>query len=225
MGAYLFVAVKARMAERESAKRLIDQVNAVQDALKVGISGRALCSSSRTTRISTAAAAPGAGVMLRSGSRRVSSPRTQMVAAGNNLPVIRILGVAPTETPTETNMNTTIFLPPSAHSRSVQTANNVLTGINSMTLYTFDKDAAGERQERSQRSLCGNCRRWRQRWKPRPQATTASSCAMTAPGSGIQGQAAHFWAKDQKPGDQTARASMASGTSPRPDRHQAHEWP
>lgn len=35
MGAYLFVAVKARMAERESAKRLIDQVNAVQDALKV----------------------------------------------------------------------------------------------------------------------------------------------------------------------------------------------
>ena len=35
MGAYLFVAVKARLAERESAKVLIDQVNAVQDALKV----------------------------------------------------------------------------------------------------------------------------------------------------------------------------------------------
>jgi cation diffusion facilitator family transporter len=35
MGTYLFVAVKARMAERESAKVLIDQVNAVQDALKV----------------------------------------------------------------------------------------------------------------------------------------------------------------------------------------------
>lgn len=35
MGSYLFVAVKARMAERASAKVLIDQVNAVQDALKV----------------------------------------------------------------------------------------------------------------------------------------------------------------------------------------------
>lgn len=35
MGSYLFVAVKARMAEGESAKILIDQVNAVQDALKV----------------------------------------------------------------------------------------------------------------------------------------------------------------------------------------------
>lgn len=35
MGSYLFVAVKARMAERESAKVLIDQVNAVQDALKL----------------------------------------------------------------------------------------------------------------------------------------------------------------------------------------------
>lgn len=35
MGTYLFVAVKARMAERDSAKVLIDQVNAVQDALKV----------------------------------------------------------------------------------------------------------------------------------------------------------------------------------------------
>lgn len=35
MGSYLFVAVKARMAERASVKGLIDQVNAVQDALKV----------------------------------------------------------------------------------------------------------------------------------------------------------------------------------------------
>jgi len=35
MGSYLFVAVKAKMAERESAKGLIDQVNAVQDALKL----------------------------------------------------------------------------------------------------------------------------------------------------------------------------------------------
>lgn len=34
MGSYLFVAVKARMAEQESAQRLIDQVNAVQDGLK-----------------------------------------------------------------------------------------------------------------------------------------------------------------------------------------------
>jgi len=34
MGSYLFVAVKARMAEQQSASGLIDQINAVQDALK-----------------------------------------------------------------------------------------------------------------------------------------------------------------------------------------------
>lgn len=34
MGSYIFVAVKARMAEGESAKHLVDAVNAVQDALK-----------------------------------------------------------------------------------------------------------------------------------------------------------------------------------------------
>ena len=39
MGTYLFVAVKARMAERESARILIDQVNAVQDALKLAFPG------------------------------------------------------------------------------------------------------------------------------------------------------------------------------------------
>ena len=33
MGSYLFVAVKARMAERDSAARLIDQVNAVLAAI------------------------------------------------------------------------------------------------------------------------------------------------------------------------------------------------
>lgn len=35
MGSYLFVAVKARLAERVSAQGLIDQVNAVQDDLKL----------------------------------------------------------------------------------------------------------------------------------------------------------------------------------------------
>lgn len=35
MGSYLFVAVKAQMVERASAPRLIDQVNSVQDALKM----------------------------------------------------------------------------------------------------------------------------------------------------------------------------------------------
>ena len=35
MGSYIFVAVKARMSEIESAKRLIDSINAVQDALKL----------------------------------------------------------------------------------------------------------------------------------------------------------------------------------------------
>lgn len=34
MGSYLFVAVKARMRESESASRLVDEINAVQDALK-----------------------------------------------------------------------------------------------------------------------------------------------------------------------------------------------
>lgn len=35
MGSYYFVAVKARMRENDSAKRLIDEINAVQDAMKV----------------------------------------------------------------------------------------------------------------------------------------------------------------------------------------------
>ncbi|MGE5385219.1 MAG: cation diffusion facilitator family transporter [Betaproteobacteria bacterium] len=34
MGSYIFVAVKARMSENESAKRLIDAINAVQDEMK-----------------------------------------------------------------------------------------------------------------------------------------------------------------------------------------------
>jgi divalent metal cation (Fe/Co/Zn/Cd) transporter len=34
MGSYLFVAVKARMRESESTSRLVDEINAVQDALK-----------------------------------------------------------------------------------------------------------------------------------------------------------------------------------------------
>ena len=35
MGSYLFVAVKARMHEAESASRLVAEINSVQDALKL----------------------------------------------------------------------------------------------------------------------------------------------------------------------------------------------
>lgn len=86
----------------------------------------------------------------------------------------------------------------------VQTASGVLAGTNGMTLYTFDKDAAG-----SGKSACnGPCAA---NWPP----LTAAADAKAEGDYGIitrddgakqwtyKGKPLYFWVKDQKPGDQT----------------------
>ena len=85
-----------------------------------------------------------------------------------------------------------------------KTADGVLVGANGMTLYTFDKDAAG-----SGKSVCnGPCA---QNWPP--LAATAGAAASgdwvaIARDDGskqwaYKGKPMYFWAKDQKPGDRT----------------------
>jgi len=85
-----------------------------------------------------------------------------------------------------------------------KTADGVLVGANGMTLYTFDKDAAG-----SGKSVCnGPCA---QNWPP--LAATAGAAASgdwvvigRDDGSrqwAYKGKPVYFWAKDQKPGDRT----------------------
>jgi predicted lipoprotein with Yx(FWY)xxD motif len=85
-----------------------------------------------------------------------------------------------------------------------KTADGVLVGANGMTLYTFDKDAAG-----SGKSVCnGPCA---QNWPP--LAATAGAAASgdwvaIARDDGskqwaYKGKPVYFWAKDQKPGDRT----------------------
>ena len=80
----------------------------------------------------------------------------------------------------------------------------VLTGPNGMTLYTFDRDAAG-----SGKSVCnGPCAA---NWPPlMASATDASSgdySVVTRDDGSKQwaykGKPLYFWAKDAKPGDKT----------------------
>ncbi|WP_298853733.1 hypothetical protein [uncultured Aquimonas sp.] len=85
-----------------------------------------------------------------------------------------------------------------------KTADGVLVGANGMTLYTFDKDAAG-----SGKSVCnGTCA---QNWPPLAAAAGAAASgdwAVIARDDGskqwaYKGKPVYFWAKDQKPGDRT----------------------
>lgn len=80
----------------------------------------------------------------------------------------------------------------------------VLVGANGMTLYTFDKDAAG-----TGKSVCnGPCA---QNWPPLAAAANAASSGdwtvVTRDDGSRQwaykGKPVYFWAKDQKPGDRT----------------------
>lgn len=80
----------------------------------------------------------------------------------------------------------------------------VLVGANGMTLYTFDKDAAG-----SGKSVCnGPCAT---NWPPLAAAAGATgsgdwSVVTRDDGSrqwAYKGKPLYFWAKDQKPGDRT----------------------
>lgn len=89
-------------------------------------------------------------------------------------------------------------------SSPAKTADGVLVGSNGMTLYTFDKDAAG-----TGKSVCtGPCA---QNWPPLvANAGNASSgdWAVIARDDGskqwaYKGKPVYFWAKDQKPGDRT----------------------
>ncbi len=88
----------------------------------------------------------------------------------------------------------------------VQTAGDVLTGTNGMTLYTFDKDAAG-----SGKSVCnGPCA---VNWPPLAAAADAKaegdfSIITRDDGAkqwAFKGKPLYFWVKDQKPGDQTGQ--------------------
>lgn len=83
-------------------------------------------------------------------------------------------------------------------------SNGMLTGSNGMTLYTFDKDAAG-----SGKSACnGPCA---VNWPPLSVADGAAASgdySVITRDDGkkqwaMKGKPLYFWAKDQKPGDRT----------------------
>lgn len=83
-------------------------------------------------------------------------------------------------------------------------ADGVLVGANSMTLYTFDRDAAG-----SGKSVCnGPCAT---NWPPLLAADGAAatgdySVVVRDDGKkqwAFRGKPLYYWAKDQKPGDKT----------------------
>ncbi len=85
-----------------------------------------------------------------------------------------------------------------------QASNGVLVGANGMTLYTFDKDAAG-----SGKSVCnGPCAA---NWPPLTAAAMATangdwSIVTRDDGArqwAYKGKPLYFWAKDQKPGDRS----------------------
>lgn len=83
-------------------------------------------------------------------------------------------------------------------------ADGVLVGANGMTLYTFDRDAAG-----SGKSVCnGPCAT---NWPPllaAPDAKASGDWSVITRDDGkaqwaYKGKPLYFWAKDQKPGDRT----------------------
>ena len=93
------------------------------------------------------------------------------------------------------------MMPPSA---PASTVDGVLVGPNKMTLYTFDRDAAG-----SGKSVCnGPCAT---NWPPLVAAAEAKASGdwtvVTRDDGSRQwaykGKPVYFWVKDQKPGDRT----------------------
>jgi len=86
----------------------------------------------------------------------------------------------------------------------VKVADGVLVGPNGMTLYTFDKDAAG-----SGKSVCnGPCAT---NWPPLAAAASDAdsgdhSVITRDDGSkqwAVKGKPVYYWVKDSKPGDKT----------------------
>ncbi|MFP8778843.1 hypothetical protein [Hydrogenophaga sp. RWCD_12] len=85
----------------------------------------------------------------------------------------------------------------------VMASNGMLTGPNGMTLYTFDKDAAG-----SGKSVCnGPCAT---NWPPlmAAGATPSGDYSVVTRDDGAKqlaykGKPLYYWVKDSKPGDKT----------------------
>lgn len=82
--------------------------------------------------------------------------------------------------------------------------NGVLTGGNGMTLYVFDKDAAGSGKSQCNGPCAAN-------WPPLMAAASdkaAGDYTLVTRDDGktqwaYKGKPLYFWAKDQKPGDKT----------------------
>ena len=86
----------------------------------------------------------------------------------------------------------------------VAVMDGVLTGANGMTLYTFDKDAAGSGKSVCNGPCAGN-------WPPLlamdgDMASGDYSIVSRDDGKkqwALKGKPLYYWAKDQKPGDKT----------------------
>ena len=89
-------------------------------------------------------------------------------------------------------------------SAPAKVADGVFVGPNGMTLYTFDRDAAG-----SGKSVCnGPCAtNWPPRMAPAGAAASGDWSVVTRDDGAKQwaykGKPVYYWVKDQKPGDRT----------------------
>ena len=83
-------------------------------------------------------------------------------------------------------------------------SSGVLTGSNGMTLYTFDKDAAG-----SGKSMCNDAcaTNWPPLFALSGDAASGDYSIITRDDGkkqwALKGKPLYYWAKDQKPGDRT----------------------
>lgn len=91
-----------------------------------------------------------------------------------------------------------------AYRSPASTSNGVLTGPNGMTLYTFDKDAAG-----SGKSVCnGPCAgNWPPLYAAEGDSASGDYSVITRDDGkkqwAFKGKPLYYWVKDQKPGDMT----------------------
>ena len=83
-------------------------------------------------------------------------------------------------------------------------SNGMLAGSNGMTLYTFDKDAAG-----SGKSVCNDAcaTNWPPLFAMSSDAASGDYSVITRDDGkkqwALKGKPLYYWAKDQKPGDKT----------------------
>jgi predicted lipoprotein with Yx(FWY)xxD motif len=83
-------------------------------------------------------------------------------------------------------------------------ANGVYTGANGMTLYTFDKDAAGSGKSACNGPCAGN---WPPLYAMEGDAPAGDYSILTRDDGKMQwalkGKPLYYWSKDQKPGEQS----------------------